>query len=185
MFIQTEQTPNPESLKFLPGTPLLAGKSAEFTSQEEAERYSPLADRLLQIEGTSQIFIAEDFVTVTKTPEANWDQLKALVMTALMQHLTFVEPIVHDEYFKSDEQNPVYDDEIVQQIVALLDERVRPAVAQDGGDIEFGSFTDGVLYLKMRGACAGCPSSTMTLKSGIENMMKHYIPEVESVEALV
>ena len=187
MFIQTETTPNPASLKFLPGTSLLedkAGRKAEFTSAEEAERHSPLAERLFRIEGVKQVFIANDFITVTKTDEKDWDTLKALIMTAVMQHLTFVEPIVYEEFFAGEKEAPVYDDEITQQIVALLDERVRPAVAQDGGDIEFDSFTDGVLYLRMRGACAGCPSSTMTLKAGIENMMKHYIPEVESVEAV-
>ncbi|MBL4589603.1 MAG: NifU family protein [Alphaproteobacteria bacterium] len=184
MFIQTEQTPNPASLKFLPGSPLLEGRKAEFTSMEEAERYSPLAERLLRIDGVTEIFIADDFVTVTKAESSDWDQLKALVMTSLMQHLTFVEPIVHEEFFKGEKEAPIYHDEITKQIVALLDERVRPAVAQDGGDIEFDSFTDGVLYLRMRGACAGCPSSSMTLKAGIENMMKHYIPEVQSVEAV-
>lgn len=185
MFIQTETTPNPASLKFLPGMPLLEGRKADFTTQEDAERYSPLAERLFRIDGVTKIFIAEDFVTVTKSDDADWDQLKALIMTSLMQHLTFVEPIVHDEFFAGEKSAPVYDDEITQQIVALLDERVRPAVAQDGGDIEFDSFVDGILYLRMRGACAGCPSSTMTLKSGIENMMKHYIPEVLSVEAAI
>ncbi len=185
MFIQTEQTPNPASLKFLPGTILLENRKAEFTTQEEAERYSPLAERLFRIEGVAQIFIADDFVTVTKTQEATWENLKALVMTALMQHLTFVEPLVHEEFFKSQGDKPEYEDEIIIQIIALLDERVRPAVAQDGGDIEFDSFVDGVLYLRMRGACSGCPSSTMTLKSGIESMMKHYIPEVLSVEAVL
>ncbi len=186
MFIQTEQTPNPKSLKFLPGTVLLENRTAEFTTAEEAERYSPLAERFFRLKGVSQVFIADDFVTVTKTEEADWDQLKALVMTALMQHLTFVEPIVYDEFFEKDltKPQPDYKDEIVQQIVALLDERVRPAVAQDGGDIEFDSFVDGILYLRMRGACSGCPSSTMTLKSGIETMMKHYIPEVQAVEAV-
>ncbi len=184
MFIQTEITPNPASLKFLPGTDLLSGRKAEFISVEEAEKYSPLAERLFRIDGVTSVFISEDFVTVTKADDQNWDELKALIMTSLMQHLTFVEPIVLDEFFEGEKQAPVYDDEITQQIVALLDERVRPAVAQDGGDIEFDSFKDGVLYLRMRGACAGCPSSSMTLKSGIENMMKHYIPEVESVEAV-
>lgn len=188
MFIQTEQTPNPASLKFLPGTPLLdnnADRSAEFTSHEEAERYSPLAERLFRIDGVTQVFIANDFVTVTKGDDFDWDTLKALVMSSMMQHLTFVEPIIHDEFFATKEDKPEYDDEIVQQIVALLEERVRPAVAQDGGDIEFDRFEDGILYLRMRGACAGCPSSTMTLKSGIEGMMKHYIPEVLSVEASI
>ena len=184
MFIQTETTPNPASIKFLPGTPLLEGRKAEFVTMEDAERYSPLAERLFRIDGVEQVFIADDFVTVTKSNDVDWDDLKALIMTSLMQHLTFVEPIVHEEFFAKEKQAPVYDDEITQQIVALLDERVRPAVAQDGGDIEFDSFVDGVLYLRMRGACAGCPSSAMTLKSGIENMMNHFIPEVESVEAV-
>lgn len=188
MFIQTEHTPNPASVKFLPGTSLLEknpNKSAEFTSKEEAERHSPLAERLFRIEGVTEVFIANDFVTVTKSNDVEWETLQALVMSSMMQHLTFVEPIVYDEFFAQEKEAPQYDDEIVQQIVALLDERVRPAVAQDGGDIEFDRFEDGILYLRMRGACAGCPSSTMTLKSGIENMMKHYIPEIVSVEASI
>lgn len=188
MFIETEKTPNPETLKFMPGKPLLAGKTAEFTDEDEAERYSPLAFRLLTLGGIKHVFIASDFVSVTKDDTWDWSVLKPTILTALLQHFTFDEPVVYDSFFERQDKDKAprkdmsaQDAEIVDQIQALLDERVRPAVAQDGGDIEFDDFRDGVLYLRMRGACAGCPSSTMTLKAGIENMMKHYIPEVQEV----
>ncbi|MGE4313305.1 MAG: NifU family protein [Pseudobdellovibrionaceae bacterium] len=186
MFIETEKTPNPETLKFLPGQALLEKGTAEFSDPEQAERYSPLADRLFAVAGVKNIFIGRDFVSITKDETWDWNVLKPMLLTALMQHLTFNEPIVLESYFTKKPQTETSgeDNEIVVQIKALLDERVRPAVAQDGGDIEFDSFEDGILYLRMRGACAGCPSSTLTLKSGIENMMKHYIPEVAAVEAV-
>lgn len=189
MFIETEKTPNPETLKFLPGQTVLEDGTAEFSSPEQAERYSPLADRLFAIAGVKNIFIGRDFISITKDETWDWNVLKPMLLTALMQHLTFAEPIVLESYFTKKPDGAAStvnedDDEIVVQIKALLDERVRPAVAQDGGDIEFDSFDDGILYLRMRGACAGCPSSTLTLKSGIENMMKHYIPEVSAVEAV-
>lgn len=183
MFIETEQTPNPESIKFLPGRTLLEKGSAEFTDIDEAERYSPLAFRLIALGGIKQVFIGHDFVSVTKDETWDWEVLKPTILTSLLQHFTFEEPVIHDSYFKKDKKKKVSgeDAEIIDQIQELLDERIRPAVAQDGGDIEFDDFSNGVLYLRMRGACAGCPSATMTLKAGIENMMKHYIPEVQEV----
>ena len=186
MFIQTEDTPNPETMKFLPGMPLIEKGTVEVKSIEEAERYAPLASRLFAAGSIQQVFIARDFVSVTTTQDGDWDILRPLLITALMQHLTFGEPIVHDSYFDQKQNNAGDTDvpQINKEIMALLEERVRPAVAQDGGDIEFDRFEDGVLYLHMRGACAGCPSSTLTLKAGIENMMKHYIPEVQEVRAV-
>ncbi len=184
MFIETEQTPNPETIKFLPGRTLLEKGNAEFVSIEEAERYSPLAFRLLALGGIKQVFIGSDFVSVTKDETWDWEVLKSAILTSLLQHFTFEEPVLHDSYFKKDKKKKDVspeDAQIIDQIQELLDERIRPAVAMDGGDIEFDDFSNGVLYLRMRGACAGCPSSSMTLKSGIENMMKHYIPEVQEV----
>lgn len=184
MFIETEQTPNPETIKFLPGRTLIEKGSAEFTDIDEAERYSPLAFRLLALGGIKQVFIGSDFVSVTKDATWDWSVLKSTILTSLLQHFTFEEPVFHESYFKRNEPKRELSSEeaeIIDQIQELLDERIRPAVAQDGGDIEFDNFTNGVLYLRMRGACAGCPSSSMTLKSGIENMMKHYIPEVQEV----
>ncbi len=183
MYIQTETTPNPNSLRFLPGQPILtqAGVgSAEFGSIDAAV-HSPLARRLFAIEGVSSIMLGTDFITVTKTADSSWEYLRTLILSSIMDHLTSGMPVI-------DDTSPVHPedmetDPIIREIKALLDARVRPAVAQDGGDIEFDSFEDGILYLRMRGACSGCPSSSATLKSGIENMMRHYVPEVLEVRA--
>lgn len=181
MFIQTEQTPNPATLKFLPGREVLGRGTADFTSREEAAR-SPLAERLFEIEGIAGVFLGADFITITKDGAKDWFLLKPSILGVIMEHFTAGKPVLLD----GGDDNAVNedDDEIVQQIKELLDTRVRPAVAQDGGDITFHGFDRGVVYLHMKGSCAGCPSSTATLKNGIENMLRHYIPEVVEVRAV-
>jgi Fe-S cluster biogenesis protein NfuA len=185
MFIQTEQTPNPASLKFLPGCEVMLKGTAEFSSASSATS-SPLATRLFKIDGVSGIFLGSDFITVTKAAETSWDSLKAPVLGAIMEHFTNGEDVITGEHKFTDGHatSSEDDDQIVRQIKELLDTRIRPAVAMDGGDIVFENFEDGIVYLQMRGACAGCPSSTMTLKSGIENLLKHFIPEVTEVRAV-
>lgn len=185
MFIQTEQTPNPASLKFLPGCEVLGQGTAEFTDSTKADA-SPLAERLFALDGVTAVFLGSDFITVSKSDKANWLTLKTLIMGSLMEHFSAGLPVMKDEHQHVTATSSVNedDDEIVKQIKEIIDTRVRPAVAADGGDIVFSSFEDGVVYLQMRGACAGCPSSTMTLKAGIENLLKHFIPEVNEVRAV-
>ncbi len=183
MFIQTEETPNPANLKFIPGQTVLENGSADFRNAEEAAKASPLADRLFRVEGVSGVFFGDDFITVAKTDEAEWYLLKPAILGVIMEHFTAGHPIMNES---GEEAAPATeeDSEIVTQIKELLDTRVRPAVAQDGGDIVFQDFQEGIVFLHMRGACAGCPSSTATLKMGIENMLRHYIPEVVEVRAV-
>lgn len=190
MFIQTEQTPNPASLKFLPGCEVMLRGTAEFRNADGA-RISPLAEHLFRIKGISGVFLGKNFVTVTKTADAEWSALKPLILGAIMEHFTTGRKVMLDEDLDEDVEHGGHissaagdDDEIVRQIKELLDTRIRPVVAQDGGDIVFSSFEDGIVYLHMRGACAGCPSSTATLKAGIENMLKHFVPEVREVRAV-
>ncbi len=186
MFIQTEATPNPATLKFLPGRPVLGRGSIHYASAAEAVS-SPLAERLFAVPGVVGVFLGDDFVTVTKGSDEEWSILKSIVMAALMDHFLSGLPVLHDldtAEQAEDEDFAEEDAGIVQQIKELLDLRVRPAVAQDGGDIVFQGFDKGVVYLKMRGSCAGCPSSTATLKMGIENMLKHYVPEITEVRAV-
>ena len=180
MFIQTEQTPNPSTLKFLPGRVVMEKGTMDFASVDTALP-SPLAKRLFAIEGVERVFFGSDFVTVTKAANQDWQILKPSILGGIMEHYTSGDPVVAD----SADTGAVAaeDDEIVAQIKELLDTRVRPAVAQDGGDIVFKDFKDGVVYLHMQGACSGCPSSTATLKMGIENLLKHYVPEVVEVQA--
>ena len=187
MFIQTEATPNPEVLKFLPGRDVLGSGTREFRDSVEAAA-SPLASAVFDIAGVTRVFFGPDFLTVTKAPDRDWAHLKAPILAAIMDHFTSGQPLFagaddaaggHDE--------GVYEGEtaqIVAEIKDLLDTRIRPAVAQDGGDILFNRFdvATGVVYLNMRGACSGCPSSSTTLKAGVENMLKHYVPEVTGVE---
>ena len=183
MFIQTEQTPNPASLKFLPGCDVMLRGTAEFKSAEAAHA-SPLEIRLFAISGVTGVFLAGDFITVTKSGTADWAALKPQILGAIMEHFTTGQKVMLDEDASPASSSVSEDDsDVVRQIKELLDTRIRPIVAQDGGDIVFSSFEDGVVYLHMRGACAGCPSSTATLKTGIENMLKHFIPEVEEVRA--
>jgi Fe-S cluster biogenesis protein NfuA len=180
MFIQTEQTPNPATLKFLPGRAVMEAGTAHFDAAEECGR-SPLAARLFAIPGVTVVFLGADFVSVSKEDQQDWYQLKPAILGAIMEHFTLGEPVyVGDAAPEEDEE----DDEIVSQIKELLETRVRPAVAQDGGDIIFHRFEDGVVYLHMQGSCQGCPSSTATLKAGIENMLRHYVPEVVEVRAI-
>ena len=179
MFIQTEQTPNPATLKFLPGTTVMERGTADFTGPEAAAR-SPLAKALFDIDGVTGVFFGADFVTVTKAEDEGWQVLKPMILGAIMEHFGSGQPILLDEG-AAPEAAGEEDDEVVSQIKELLDTRVRPAVAMDGGDIVFQGFEDGIVYLHMQGACSGCPSSTATLKMGIENMLRHYIPEVQGV----
>ena len=186
MFIQTEETPNPAAVKFLPGRPVLEAGVADFTSREAAAR-SPLARLLFEIDGVAGVFLGSDFVTVTKTAEKNWQVLKPMVLGAVMDHFTANAPVMEEGEAARDEEefnDEGVDAEVISQIKELIDTRVRPAVAQDGGDIVYKGFKSGTVYLNLRGSCAGCPSSTATLKMGIENMLKHYVPEVLQVEAV-
>jgi Fe-S cluster biogenesis protein NfuA len=182
MFIQTEQTPNPATLKFLPGRAVMPSGTADFPSRDSAGR-SPLAIRLFGVDGVRGVFLGSDFITVTKDSEADWHVMKPAVLGALMEHFTSGEPVVGDADALG--AAAAEDDEITAQIRELIDTRVRPAVAQDGGDIIFHKFEDGVVYLHMQGSCSGCPSSTATLKAGIENMLRHYIPEVVEVRPVL
>ena len=186
MFIQTEATPNPSTLKFIPGLVVLENGSLDFRSLEES-RVSPLAERLFAVEGVAGVFLSQDFIAITKSDDKEWFLLKPALLGVIMEHFTAGRPVLNESDAASQaasgsEGEGEADDEVVAQIKALLDTRVRPAVAMDGGDIVYHSFEEGVVYLSMRGACAGCPSSTATLKMGIENMLRHYIPEVQAVE---
>lgn len=182
MFIQTESTPNPATLKFLPGLTVLEMGTADFPSSEAASG-SPLAQRLFSVDGVTGVFFGNDFVTVTKNDDTDWDHLKPSILGAIMEHFQSGQPVMSDGAVQAGghADHDGEDGEIVTQIKELLDSRVRPAVAQDGGDITFHGFDRGVVYLHMQGACAGCPSSTLTLKMGIENLLRHYIPEVTEV----
>ncbi len=181
MFIQTEATPNPATVKFLPGRPVLPGRTLEFRSAAQASS-SPLARRLFALGDVAGVFFGEDFVSVTKADAGEWATLKNGVLMALVDHYMTGEPVVdggREEHTPS--PHAASDDPLVAQIVELLETRVRPAVARDGGDIVFHGFEDGIVYLHMRGACSGCPSAGATLKMGIENMLRHYVPEVREV----
>lgn len=181
MFIQTEATPNPATLKFLPGAAVMpGGGTANFVTADQAG-HSPLAKRLFGLDGVAGIFLGADFITVTKAGAADWAAMKPVILGAIMDHFTSGQPAVETQAAGPDE---AADDPVVTQIKELLDTRVRPAVAQDGGDIVFRRFENGVVYLHMQGSCSGCPSSTATLKHGIENMLRHYIPEVAEVRAV-
>ncbi len=181
MFIQTETTPNPNTLKFLPGQTVLASGSKFYTSAAMAEE-SPLALSLFQIPGVNAIFLGADFITITKDASFDWSLMKADLLTSVMDFFMAGHPVVHSRTAPASGESAAEDSDIVKEIKEMIEIRVRPAVAQDGGDIVFHSFRDGVVYLEMHGSCAGCPSSTLTLKQGIENMLKHYIPEVIAVE---
>lgn len=185
MFIQTETTPNPSTLKFIPGEPVLGNSTANFNNKKEASS-SPLALALFDIDNIAGVFLGSDFISVTKSDNCNWDLLKTEILTVIMEHYVAGRPVINEAKRGAKKQDAVNEDEdeIVKQIRELIDTRVRPSVAQDGGDIIFHGFENGVVKLEMHGACSGCPSSAITLKNGIENMLKHYVPEVESVEAV-
>jgi hypothetical protein len=188
MFIQTEETPNPATLKFIPdGHVILKNGTAEFKNQKQAETKSPLALQLFAITGVEAVFFGHDFITITKSGNAVWKYLTSEIQAVIMDFfLTGKNPMFENQESvnvkDSSETSNEGDSEIVKQIKELIEIKVRPAVAMDGGDIIFHSFENGVVYLVLKGSCSGCPSSTVTLKSGIENMLKHYIPEVEAVE---
>ncbi|MCI2400461.1 NifU family protein [Aliiroseovarius subalbicans] len=180
MFIQTESTPNPATLKFLPGQAVLEAGTADFPTPDAAGK-SPLAQRIFAVTGVAGVFFGTDFVTVTKGEAVDWDHIKPAILGAIMEHYQSGQPVMEGAAAAAHAEHHGEDGEIVSQIKELLDTRVRPAVAQDGGDITFHGFERGIVYLHMQGACAGCPSSTLTLKMGIENLLKHYIPEVVEV----
>jgi len=186
MFIQTEATPNPATLKFLPGREVLSDNgTAEFRAENDADR-SPLAQRLFGIPSVSGVFLGGDFITVTKG-EGDWQHLKPAILGAIMDHYLSGAPVLESDAEQVRDEGGFFepgDADIVATIKELLETRVRPAVAQDGGDITFNSYRDGALFLNMRGSCAGCPSSTATLRHGIENLMRHFIPEVREVHAV-
>jgi Fe-S cluster biogenesis protein NfuA len=182
MFIETEATPNPATLKFLPGRTVMGTGTADFATPAAAER-SPLASALFGLPGVARVFLGADFITVTKANEADWPELKPQVLGAVMEHFVAGREMVDGaDELAPDEDVAPEDQEIVAQIKELIDTRVRPAVAGDGGDIVFRGYRDGIVRLHMQGACSGCPSSRATLKHGIENMLRHYVPEVQAVE---
>ncbi len=185
MFIQTESTPNPATMKFLPGQDVMPSGTADFTSAEAAKA-SPLAERLFALGDIEGVFFGGDFVTVTKSDNIDWTHIRPSVLGAIMDHFTSGAPLMaegaeNDSGHKAHEGD---DGPLITQIKDILDTRVRPAVAQDGGDIVFHGFEDGIVYLNMIGACAGCPASTATLKNGVENLLKHFVPEVTEVRAV-
>ncbi|EJF78552.1 Fe/S biogenesis protein nfuA [Candidatus Bartonella washoeensis] len=190
MFIQTEATPNPATLKFLPGRVVLSEGVLEFRDREEAAKNSPLAAKLFNIPNVSGVFLGYDFITVTKQ-DGEWQHLKPAILGTIMEHFLSNDPVITTNATSQAQTHALneefYDEkdaDIVLTIKELLETRVRPAVANDGGDITFRGFENGIVYLNMRGACAGCPSSTATLKNGIENLLRHFIPEVLGVEAM-
>lgn len=187
MFIQTERTPNPATLKFLPGRDVMTQGTANFPDPESAQQ-SPLAQALFDIDQVTGVFLGQDFVTVTKAESVeDWQELKPQVMAAMMRHFTSGAPVIMDTAADHAPEGVAYDtadQDIVDQIQAILEDKIRPAVARDGGDIVFHGFKEGIVYLAMQGSCAGCPSSTMTLKHGIESLLKHYVPEVVDVRAI-
>lgn len=183
MFIQTEATPNPLSLKFIPGSDV-STKAVNFTNEFDAA-CSPLAAALLKIPGVVSVFYGQDFITVSKDESTAWEVMKPEILLTMMEHFTSQAPLfIENAELHKDTEILDTDSDIVAQIKEIIEHRVRPAVANDGGDIIFHSFENGIVRLEMHGACSGCPSSTITLKNGIENMLKHYVPEVESVEAV-
>ncbi|WP_309082574.1 NifU family protein [Chelativorans sp.] len=186
MFIQTEATPNPATLKFLPGRVVLEEGTADFRDSDAARAASPLAGRLFEVPGVTGVFFGFDFITITKEG-ADWQHLKPAILGTIMEHFMSGQPVMAANAADrpATEGAEFYDEadeEIVATIKELLETRVRPAVAQDGGDITFRGFEKGTVFLHMKGACAGCPSSTATLKHGIQNLLHHFVPEVQHVE---
>jgi Fe-S cluster biogenesis protein NfuA len=189
MFIQTEATPNPATLKFIPGRAVLDSGTMEFTDRESAAR-SPLAEKLFGVPGVAGVFYGSDFVTVTKD-DSDWQHLKPAILGAIMEHYMSGAPLMADGSVGGDEASDAgeeffdeADTEIVDTIKDLIETRVRPAVANDGGDITFRGFKDGIVYLNMKGSCAGCPSSTATLQHGIQNLLRHFVPDVVEVRPI-
>lgn len=187
MFIQTESTPNPATLKFLPGKVVMDAGTADFRNADEAAKVSPLAAKIFAVPGVTGVFYGYDFITVTKD-DAEWQHLKPAILGAIMEHFMSGAPVMAKGAVEAPASDSEFfddgDETIVATIKELLETRVRPAVAQDGGDITFRGFRDGKVFLNMKGACAGCPSSTATLKHGIQNLLRHFVPEVREVEAV-
>jgi Fe-S cluster biogenesis protein NfuA len=183
MFIQTEETPNPATMKFLPGREVLAQGTLDIPNADKAA-VSPLAEALFATEGVRGVFLAHDFITVTKTDAKEWPVLKPTILTIIMEHFTANRPVLAATENAAASVAHTDTSDIANKIRELLDTKVRPAVAQDGGDITFHSFENGVVYLHLKGSCAGCPSSTATLKSGVERMLMHYIPEIREVKQM-
>lgn len=185
MFIQTQETPNPDSLKFIPdGVVVLENGTAEFKNKEAAAATSPLAKDLFKIDGVQSVFFGHDFITINKTPEFEWNHIKTHILAAIMDFFMSGKPVLNEENKITGGANDD-DSEVVKQIKELLEVKVKPAVAMDGGDVIYRGFEDGIVKLELKGSCSGCPSSTITLKNGIENMFKHYIPEVVAVEQYI
>jgi Fe-S cluster biogenesis protein NfuA len=183
MFIETQATPNPATVKFLPGRAVMAAGTADFETSETAVA-SPLATALFALGDVSGVFFGADFVSVTAAPGVDWRDLKPQVLGVIVDHFASGAPLLHAEAAAATVEDDAGHADIVRQIEELLDSRIRPTVAGDGGDIVYRGFRDGVVYLKLQGACSGCPSSTATLKNGIENLLKYYVPEVEEVRAV-
>jgi len=182
MFIQTETTPNPATLKFLPGHQLISTAPVDCPTAEDAARLSPLAERVFMVDGVVGVMIGSESVAVTKAEGASWDVLKLQIMGVLVEHLSRGYKVVYDGEQKPQVGSSAFDDTVEGQIQMLIETRVRPVVARDGGDIVFDRYEDGIVYLRMKGACAGCPSATLTLKKGVESMLKAYIPDVLAVQ---
>jgi len=191
MFIQTEATPNPDTVKFLPGMVVLDDRVADFRAREEAEMYSPLAAKLFAVSGVCGVFLGYDFISVSKDAKTQWEHIKPAVLGIIMEYMLSGEPVLGEAAHAAEKAHDSFeefydkkDEALVHTIKELIEERVRPAVANDGGDITFRGYENGIVYLNMRGACSGCPSSTATLKRGIENLLRHFVPEVQGVEAM-
>ncbi|KAI9257896.1 scaffold protein Nfu/NifU N terminal-domain-containing protein [Sporodiniella umbellata] len=186
LFIQTEQTPNDDSLKFLPGVPVLGSGTAEFLDVRSSMK-SPLAKNLFQLEGVVGVFFGPEFITISKEGSADWSLLKPEIYAVIMDHFSSGQPLVYDDQTLEVSDTTILPDdpEEVQMIKELLDTRIRPSIQEDGGDIEYCGFENGIVKLKLKGSCRGCDSATITLKNGIENMLIHYIPEVQGVEQVI
>ncbi len=182
MFIQTEDTPNPATMKFLPGCDVLGNRPPVDIPERSAAGKSPLAEALFAVDGVKGVMLGSDFITVTRVADGDWPEIKQAVLAAITEHFTSGKPVLAEGAPVVDDEDAAGgDDAIVRQICELLDQRIRPAVAQDGGDIAFQSYEDGIVYLTLKGACAGCPSATATLKAGVERILKHFIPEIREV----
>ena len=186
MLVETEQTPNPDTLKFLPGKKVSEVGPIEFLKNDKSIQKVPLANKILSLEGTVMVFFGENFITVKKEAELNWKDLKHGIISEINDYYSKGNDIVVSKDFNelASKSKPVQSNEIINKINEVLDSKIRPAVARDGGDITFKSFNDGVVVVELKGSCSGCPSSIMTLKQGVQNLLCHYIPEVKSVEAV-
>ena len=191
MFIQTAETPNPNTLKFMPGQELHTESPVNITSQQEAASKSPLAAELFKIKDVAGVLIGQDFIAVTKTEDQKWEHIKPHILNTIMEHIIAGKPCINKSATnnqQSDQQSTTYtedEESIIAQIKEIIDTQVRPAVAQDGGDVAYIKFEDGIVHLKMKGACSNCPSASVTLKQGIKNLLTYYIPEVIDVEEFI